>query len=115
VAYRRSYELSGLEYPLVVPNWENTPRSGLNGLIPDGSTPELFREMLKKPVRKVERRAAEDRIVFVKAWNEWAEGSHLEPDTVHGHRYLEAIGDCVRPTGVPSGPRAGLRHSRPAA
>ncbi len=115
VAYLRSYELGGREYPLVVPNWDNTPRSGANGLVLHGSTPELFREMLENALRKVEGRAAEERLVFVKAWNEWAEGNHLEPDAVHGHRYLEVIRDCIRPSGVLSGRQSGRHQTQAAA
>lgn|GEM_PF-284447 len=92
VLYLKQYQLSGNEYPLVVPNWDNTPRSGSNGFVLQGSTPELFGEMLEDALRKVEQRKdPADRIVFIKAWNEWAEGNHLEPDLLHGHAYLQAL------------------------
>ncbi|GAB4438544.1 MAG: glycoside hydrolase family 99-like domain-containing protein [Rhodocyclaceae bacterium] len=77
------------DYPLVLPNWDNTPRSGMRGLVLHGSTPELFRVHLREALRRVEERPPEERIVFVKAWNEWAEGNHLEPDLRWGHGYLE--------------------------
>jgi hypothetical protein len=78
-------------YPAVIPNWDNTPRSGGNGLVLHGSTPALFREHLRQAVSRVERYPAERRLVFIKSWNEWAEGNHLEPDLRFGHGYLEAV------------------------
>lgn len=80
-------------YPQVVPNWDNTPRSGANGLVLHGSTPDLFRIHLRKAIRAVESLDVEHRIIFVKSWNEWAEGNHLEPDIRFGRQYLEVIKD----------------------
>ena len=79
------------DYPTVLPNWDNTPRSGLNGLVLHGSTPELFRQVLHQAFSLVEHEPAEQRIVFIKAWNEWAEGNYLEPDQKFGHSYLKVI------------------------
>lgn len=79
------------EYPCVIPNWDNTPRSGKHGLVLHGSTPELFRIHLRKALRLVEKSPTEHKIVFVKSWNEWAEGNHLEPDLKFGRGYLEVL------------------------
>lgn len=78
-------------YPCVLPNWDNTPRCGADGLVLHDSTPELFRSEVRRAFDWSRRRPAEERIVFIKAWNEWAEGNHLEPDLRHGHGYLEVI------------------------
>jgi len=84
----------GIEsYPCVIPNWDNTPRSGSNGLVLHGSTPELFRLHLRQALDRMCDVLREHRIVFVKSWNEWAEGNHLEPDQRFGHRYLEVLRD----------------------
>jgi hypothetical protein len=83
-------------YPCVVPNWDNTPRSGRNGLVLLGSTPELFREQLRDAFRHVRSLPSGRRLVFIKSWNEWAEGNHLEPDLKYGHKYLEALRDELR-------------------
>lgn len=83
------------DYPLVLPNWDNTPRAGMNGLVLHGSTPELFRMHLKKALARLDGRSDEHRIVFLKAWNEWAEGNYVEPDLRFGHGYLQVIKDEV--------------------
>lgn len=83
-------------YPSVVHAWDNTPRSGRNGVVLSGSTPELFRRSLDAAIRLVLPRAPQHRLVFLKAWNEWAEGNHLEPDLAFGHRYLEQVGEALR-------------------
>jgi hypothetical protein len=84
-----------VDYPLVLPNWDNTPRSGLNGLVLQGSTPELFRRHLRQALNRSDANAPEHRIVFLKAWNEWAEGNYVEPDLRFGRGYLEVIRDEV--------------------
>ncbi|WP_316797814.1 glycoside hydrolase family 99-like domain-containing protein [Pedobacter frigidisoli] len=78
-------------FPCIIPNWDNSPRSGLNGLILDGSNPELFRIHLKANINLVKHREQQKRIIFLKSWNEWAEGNHLEPDLKFGLRYLEVL------------------------
>ena len=77
--------------PCVLPNWDNTPRSTHRGLVLEGSTPELFGAYLHKALQIVKQRPASQKIIFVKAWNEWAEGNHLEPDLRNGKSYLAAI------------------------
>jgi glycosyl transferase family WbsX len=78
-------------YPDVIPNWDNTPRSGKNGLVLRDSSPELFRIHLKMILDLVSKEPPEHRIVFLKSWNEWAEGNHLEPDIKFGHGYLDVL------------------------
>ncbi|MBD2182346.1 glycoside hydrolase family 99-like domain-containing protein [Planktothrix sp. FACHB-1355] len=82
-------------YPCIFPNWDNTPRSGVNGVVFHDSTPELFRIHLKEALSKVENNAREKRIIFIRSWNEWAEGNYLEPDKKFGKSYLEVIKDEV--------------------
>jgi lipopolysaccharide biosynthesis protein len=90
-----THDLSGnfLQYPSVLPNWDNTPRSGANGVVLINSTPELFRIHLKKAIEQVADRTYDHRLIFVKSWNEWAEGNHLEPDLKFGMSYLEVCRD----------------------
>jgi hypothetical protein len=79
------------EYPCAIPNWDNTPRAGRRGLVLHDSTPELFRTHLRRALSQVSNRPLEHHLVFIKSWNEWAEGNHLEPDQKFGHAYLRVV------------------------
>ena len=70
-----------------------TIRRGLKlaGYVLHESTPELFRAHLRDALNLVESRDPEERLVFVKSWNEWGEGNYLEPDQQFGHDYLKVI------------------------
>jgi hypothetical protein len=84
--------LGDRQLPLLIPNWDNTPRSGKRGVVLHGSTPALFERMCEAARDKIAVVSEpEKRIVFVKAWNEWAEGNHLEPDLRDGTAYLAAM------------------------
>ncbi|MDQ1348929.1 MAG: hypothetical protein QG573_2307 [Acidobacteriota bacterium] len=77
--------------PSVVVGWDNTPRRGRLGIILTNATPERFGRALDQAVDIVRERHPEERIVFLNAWNEWAESNHLEPDVRHGRGYLEVV------------------------
>ena len=79
------------QFPCVVPNWDNTPRSGHGGFVLLNCTPDLFGLHLKGAVEQVVHRAFDNRLIFVKAWNEWAEGNYIEPDQKCGRGYLQAV------------------------
>jgi lipopolysaccharide biosynthesis protein len=84
----------GIEsFPAVINNWDNTPRSGANGIVLHGATPALFRQLVRRAFEQMRDVPREHRLVFLKSWNEWAEGNHLEPDLRDGHGYLEVLRD----------------------
>jgi hypothetical protein len=56
-----------------------------------GNTPQAFERALRAARAYLEARPASERVLTLNAWNEWTEGSYLEPDTQHGMAYLEAI------------------------
>jgi hypothetical protein len=80
-------------YPCVYPNWDNTPRSGRRGLVIRGASPSAFRYHVRHAVKFLEHLPQDRRLLFIKSWNEWAEGNHLEPDRVHGRGYLEVLSE----------------------
>lgn len=85
------YELDDDHFPSVLPNWDNTPRSGRNGTVLQGSTPELFGKHLSEAIKLLEKKPDSKKLIFLKSWNEWAEGNYLEPDIIWGTQYLEII------------------------
>jgi len=75
----------------VSPMWDNSARRRTGAEIYVGSTPMLYQAWLTEVARRtIAKVPLDERIVFVNAWNEWAEGSHLEPDLRWGRAYLEA-------------------------
>jgi hypothetical protein len=82
-------------YPSLIHAWDNSPRSGKNGLVLHGSNPELFRILLRKALDVRRHVPREENVIFLKSWNEWAEGNHLEPDLKFGKGYLEVIKEEV--------------------
>jgi len=90
-------ELDPEDIPSIVTGWDNSPRWGKRATILTGCTPEAFAQHVKDVLHRVEDRPPEDRLVFVKSWNEWAEGNYLEPDGTHGRGLLEALRREVLP------------------
>jgi hypothetical protein len=82
-------------HPSVIPNWDNTPRCGMRGVILHGSTPELFSLLLQDTLKNILHKEFDHRLLFIKAWNEWAEGNYLEPDLRYGKAYLEVIKQVI--------------------
>ena len=81
----------------VNPGWDNTARRSRAGLIYLGSSPSGYRDWLRNAIADTVQRFSDpsERIVFVNAWNEWAEGAHLEPDERYQYAYLQATRDAL--------------------
>lgn len=80
--------------PCVCPGWDNSPRKKRDANILIDSTPELYGSWLSEVVSRMKpskgSEISADSFVFINAWNEWAEGNHLEPCQRWGRKYLEA-------------------------
>lgn len=84
--------------PCVCPGWDNSPRRERDATIFINSSPEKYEAWLREVVNRMRSNATRggsdevtpDSLVFIDAWNEWAEGNHLEPCQRWGHQYLEA-------------------------
>lgn len=78
------------QYPSVTPMWDNTARRKENAFVMTNSSPAIYEAWLRNTIEKFKPYSAEENFVFINAWNEWAEGNHLEPDQQWGRAYLEA-------------------------
>lgn len=76
--------------PCIVPNFDHSPRSGSKGVILHNSTPDKWGELCRAVSEMINARKGE-KLVFIKAWNEWGEGNYLEPDMRYGKSYLEQL------------------------
>lgn len=70
-------------------DWDNSPRKGRKALIVTGATPAKFGTYFKKQVENAKKFDSD--YIFINAWNEWAEGTYLEPDSRNRLSYLEEI------------------------
>ncbi|KZC36815.1 UNVERIFIED_ORG: hypothetical protein RHOFW104R5_25580, partial [Rhodanobacter sp. FW104-R5] len=84
-------------YPGVNPGWDNEPRRSGRGRVFAHASPRGYRDWLRHAIGVAQRRFPAQPLVFVNAWNEWAEGAVLEPDTRLGHAWLEATRAALRP------------------
>lgn len=82
-------------YPCIYPNWDKTPRVGPIGTVFTGSTPELFKKHVEQVIQSIQHKPEEDKIIFLKSWNEWAEGNYMEPDIEFGRGYIRALADVI--------------------
>lgn len=77
--------------PVLVPNWDYTPRRGAGDLILKDSTPELFAKHVRQALDLIKDKPQEKQILFIKSWNEWGEGNYMEPDIYTGKGYINAL------------------------
>ena len=75
--------------PTIIPGWDHSPRSGKKGLILTDYTPEIFEKHVHDALSLISKK--ENKLCFIKAWNEWGEGNHLEPDLKYGLAFLETL------------------------
>ncbi len=101
-------------FPCVTPGFDNSARRAVDATILINSTPSAYGTWLKQTLQReyLNSKAVEEPVVFINAWNEWAEGNHLEPDQKWGSAYLEAHRDAVATTSAefndPKSPLCGL-------
>lgn len=86
----RTYKASRV-FKTVFPSWDNSARTKGRALIVLNGVPDNYEYWLASTIDLVEKKSnSEDALIFINAWNEWAEGCHLEPDRWFGHGFLSA-------------------------
>lgn len=102
-AIRNKKFMPEVDYPLyktVFPYWDNSPRKAFKGGWVFQSTPELYKEWLTDVIYWTKKNHSKDeQFFFINAWNEWAEGAHLEPDRKFGYAFLQATKEVLSETG----------------
>jgi 2-polyprenyl-3-methyl-5-hydroxy-6-metoxy-1,4-benzoquinol methylase len=94
----------------VFPSWDNSARRGAIGTVILNGTPENYEYWLASAIDATiaERPDRGGRLVFINAWNEWAEGCHLEPDRRYGHAFLDATRRAREGTSLAGFPHVGI-------
>lgn len=82
--------------PQIVPQWDHTPRSGINGLAWINTSPSLFYKHACMAIEAVKHK--DNPVVMLKSWNEWGEGNYMEPDNVNGCGYIDALSQAINDT-----------------
>jgi lipopolysaccharide biosynthesis protein len=83
-------DVSCRRLPCVFPSWDNTARRA-ESIVIQNTNPALFGQWLLGSSHRVASFPPDEQMVFINAWNEWAEGCHLEPDQRMGRAFLEEV------------------------
>jgi hypothetical protein len=78
-------------YPTILPQWDRTARVGNADGVYVNSTPQNFGKHVRAAIDLIKNKELEHRILFLKSWNEWAEGNYMEPDLKYGKGYIEVL------------------------
>ena len=82
-------------YPGIMPSWDNSARVKSNAIIFKNASPAVYEKWLYSIKQNFIPFSSEENFIFINAWNEWAEGAHLEPDRKFGYAYLQATAEAI--------------------
>lgn len=89
--YPESYD----RIPSLLVSWDNSSRRGEKGIIFENCNPHSFGRVLTNRMKKWKENPHPSNLFFLNAWNEWAEGNHLEPDMKYGQGYLKTFKSVI--------------------
>jgi lipopolysaccharide biosynthesis protein len=82
------------KFPCIFPSWDNSARRKSATII-QNDDPKIYGNWLKKSLSNIQAYSDQEQIIFINAWNEWAEGCHLEPDLKNSHNFLKETYDSL--------------------
>ena len=88
----RHEQISNTQYAGCFLDWDNSPRRGVSAIIYKNTSPNDFYFYFKEQFNKMKQHNCP--YIFINAWNEWCEGTYLEPDTKNGYSFLEMIANA---------------------
>jgi lipopolysaccharide biosynthesis protein len=91
ILHNYKFEKESVKFPGATPSWDNSARKGEKGFLLHNSNPQKFQEWLTYLKANYTPASEDENFIFINAWNEWAEGNHLEPCVKWGSKYLEAM------------------------
>lgn len=92
---QKKWPLNYIKFPCVFPSWDNSARRKTATII-QNDDPKLYEKWLTKAIENVDSYPESEQFVFINAWNEWAEGCHLEPDRINGYSFLESTSNAIK-------------------
>ena len=75
--------------------WDNSARRKNWAKVFINSHPDIYSEWLTHTLNKFRPYSEDENFIFINAWNEWAEGNHIEPCLKWGHDYLKATKNAL--------------------
>lgn len=82
--------------PCLLPNFDHSPRSAHNGIILKDSTPKKWERLCSEVKNIIIQSDNNEKLLFIKSWNEWGEGNYLEPDCEFGKQYIEKTAAALK-------------------
>jgi hypothetical protein len=79
--------------PTLIPNFDHSPRSKMNGYILNNSNPKYFKKLCERIFDNV--KGKDNKLVWLRSWNEWGEGNYMEPDLKFGHGFINALKEAM--------------------